>query len=320
MANTTTAIVTHVRSYYDRQMLEKAKPHLVHTWFGQIRDIPQNITDTIKFRRYGLLSAATTALTEGQSPAGSSLSVTDLSATCAQYGDFVTLTDELETETEDPIIMEVNDILGQQAGNTFDQLCRDVVVAGSTVQYASTAVSRVTVTSTMKVSAAEFREAVRTLKIQEARKITSMVSPNPNVDTIPINSCFVAIIHPKTTYDLKGDAEFVPVENYPSQSDVMPGEVGKIDEIRFVETTNAKVFTGLGSGGIDVYGTLILAANAYGVTRIAGKALQTITHPLGSAGTADPLDQRSTHGWKGYFVAKILNDNWMVRLEHAVTA
>lgn len=300
-------------------MLEKAKPHLVHTWFGQIRDIPQNASDTIKFRRYGLLSAATTALTEGQTPTGSSLAVTDLSATAAQYGDFITLTDELETETEDPILMEVNDIQGQQAGNTFDQLCRDVLVTGSSVQYASSATSRITVTSVMKLTAAEIREAVRTLKNQNAMKIANMINPSTGVDTIPVNSCFIGIIHPNTTYDLKADPEFVPVENYPSQSGVMPGEVGKIDEVRFIETTNAKVFAGLGSGGIDVYGTLILAANAYGVTRIAGKALQTITHPMGSAGSADPLSQRATHGWKGYFVTKILNDSWMVRIEHAVS-
>jgi len=320
MANTTTSVVTHVRAFYDRQMLEKAKPHLVHTWFGQIRDIPQNSSDTIKFRRYGLLSAATTALTEGQTPAGSSLSVTDLTATAAQYGDFVTLTDELETETEDPIIMEMNDILGQQAGNTFDQLCRDVLAAGTSIQYASSAVSRGTVTSTMKMNVAEVREAVRTLKVQNATKITSMISPTPGIDTIPVNECFVGIVHPNTVYDLKADPEFVPVENYPSQSGVMPGEVGKIDEVRFIESTNAKVFTASGSGGIDVYATLILSANAYGVTRVAGKALQTITKPLGSAGSADPLEQRSTHGWKGYFVAKILNDSWLVRIEHAVSA
>lgn len=320
MANTTTSVVTHVRSFYDRQMLEKAKPHLVHTWFGQIRDIPQNATDTIRFRRYGLLNAATTPLTEGQTPAGSALSVTDLNATASQYGDFVTLTDELETETEDPIVMEVNDILGQQAGNTFDQLCRDVLVTGSSVQYASTAVSRVTVTSTMKLNLAEIKEAVRTLKNQNASKITSMIGPNSNIDTVPVNSCFVAIVHPNTTYDLKADADFVTVENYPSQAGVMPGEVGKMDEVRFIESTNAKVFSGAGAAGIDVYATLILAANAYGVTRVAGKALQTITKPMGSGGTTDPLDQRSTHGWKGYFVTKILNDSWMVRVEHAVSA
>lgn len=319
MASTTTTLVPHVRAFYDRQLLEKAKPHLVHAWFGQIRDIPQNSSDTIKFRRYGLLSAATTALTEGQTPAGSQLSVTDISATADQYGDFVILTDELETETEDPIIMEVNDILGQQAGNTFDQLCRDVLVTGSNIQYASSATTRLTVTSTMKLTAAEIREAVRTLKNQNARKITSMIGPNSGVDTIPVDSCFVGIVHPNTTYDLKSDPEFVPVENYPNQGNVMPGEVGKIDEVRFVESTNAKVFSAGGSGGIDVYATLIIAANAYGVTRIAGKALQTITHPLGSGGSADPLSQRATHGWKGYFVTKILNDSWMLRIEHATS-
>lgn len=319
MANTTTSVVTHRRSFYDRDLLEKAKPHLVHAWFGQIRDIPQNASDTILFRRYGLLTAATTALTEGQTPAGSSLSVTDVSATVSQYGDFVTLTDELETETEDPLILEVNDILGQQAGNTFDQIIRDVLAAGSSVQYASSATSNGTVTSTMKISAAEVREAVRTLKNQNARKITSMVGPSTGVDTIPVDACFIGIIHPNTTYDLKADPEFVPVENYPNQGNVMPGEVGKLDEVRFIETTNAKVFSGEGSGGIDVYGTLIIAANAYGVTRVAGKALQTITHPLGSGGSADPLSQRATHGWKGYLVAKILNDSWMVRLVHATS-
>lgn len=319
MANTTTSIVTSVVAFYDRQMLEKAKPHLVHTWFGQVRDIPMNNSNQIKFRRYSLLAAATTALTEGQSPAGSQLAVTDLSATSLQYGDFLTLTDQLMTETEDPLIMEMNDILGQQAGNTFDQLCRDTLLAGTTVQYATGAAGRTSITSTMKISAAEIRKATRTMKQQNAIKITSMISPNPNIDTIPVNSCFVGIVHPNTTYDLKADPEFVPVENYPVQSDVMPGEVGKLDEVRFVETTNAKVFTGGGSGGIDVYGTLIIAANAYGVTRVAGKALQTITHPLGTSGTADPLDQRSTHGWKGYFVAKILNDSWLVRIEHAVS-
>lgn len=320
MAFTSTSVVPHVVAYYDRQLLEKAKPHLVYSWFGQIRDIPMNASDTIKFRRYGLLSAATTALTEGVTPVGSALAVTDLTATAAQYGDFITLTDELLTETEDPLIMEMNDILGQQAGNTFDQLTRDTLVLGTNIQYASTAVSRQTISSSMKISAAEIREAVRTLKIAEAAKLSEMVNPTTGIGTLPINSAYIAIVHPKTTFDLKSDAAFLPVEQYPSQASVMPGEVGKIDEVRFIETTNAKVFPLAGVGFlVDVYATLIFGANAFGITRIAGKALQTITHPLGDAGSADPLNQRSTHGWKGYFVAKILNDAWMVRLEHATS-
>lgn len=229
------------------------------------------------------------------------------------------MTDQLETETEDPIILEMNKLLGQQAGNTFDQLCRDVLVTGTTIQYAGAVAGRSSVAATNKISSSEIKKAVRTLKTNNALKITQMVEPTTGIDTIPLNSCFVAIVHPNTTYDLKADSLFVPVENYPSQSNVMPGEVGKMDEVRFIESTNAKVFSAAGSGSIDVYGTVILGAEAYGVTRIAGKALQTITHPLGTSGTADPLDQRSTHGWKGYFITKILNDAFMLRLEHAVS-
>lgn len=319
MANTTTSIVTHVVSFYDKDLLDRALPHLVHTWFGQVRDIPQNASDTIKFRRYNRLTAATTPLTEGTTPAGSTLSVTDVTATASQYGDFVTLTDELETETEDPIIVETNKLLGEQAGDTFDQLCRDVLVTGTTIQYAGAAISRATISSTMKISLAEIKEAVRTLKNNNTKKITSMIDPVNAVDTKAVNSCFIAIVHPNTTYDLKAEATFVPVEQYPNQADVMPGEVGKMDEVRFIETTNAKVFP-LAGTAVDVYATLIMGADAYGVTRVAGHALQTITHPLGSAGTGDPLNQRSTHGWKGYFVAKILNESWILRLEHAVSS
>ena len=74
-----------------------------------------------------------------------------------------------------------------------------------------------------------------------------------------------------------------------------------------------------GSGGIDVHGTLIIAKHFYATTAINGEAMKNIIKPLGSAGTADPLDQRSTSGWKATFVAKILNENFAVRIEHAVS-
>jgi len=172
----------------------------------------------------------------------------------------------------------------------------------------------------MKISAAEVRELVRTLKNNNARKIMNMINPTNAIDTIPVNACFIGLVHPNTTFDLKQDSAFVPVENYPSQADVMPGEVGKLDEVRFIESTYSKVFTAAGSGGIDVYATLVFGADAYGVSRLSGKAMELITKPLGSAGTADPLDQRASAGWKGWFTSVILNQNFMVRLEHAVSS
>lgn len=321
MANTTVTQVPHgINNFYDRTMLKAAKPLLLHTKWAQVRDLPMKMTNVIKFRRYALLAVNTTALTEGVTPSGKQLSVTNVTATVAQYGDFVTLTDFLELTTLDPVLTEMADVLGQQAGNSLDQLCRDVIVVGTTVQYASTATTTATVTAAMKITQAEVREAVRTLQGNDAAKMTRMVNPSTGFNTSPINASYIGIISENTLFDLKDEPGFTHVEEYASQKDVMEGEVGKMDDVRFVMTTNAKVESGLGAGSIDVHNTMIIAQNFYAISRISGAALKNIVKPLGSAGSADPLDQRSTSGWKATFVAVILNENFGLRLEHAVSS
>ena len=321
MANTTVTQIPHaVNNFYNRNMLKAARPRLVHTRWAQVKDLPKNNSNVIRFRRYSLLSAATTPLNEGVTPSGSQLSSTNVDATVAFYGDFITLTDELVLTTLDPILTEMSDVLGQQAGNTLDQLTRDVITAGTTVQYASSASSRATVTSVMKLTRQEIREAVRTLQSNDAAPITKMVNPTTGFNTTPIGDCYVAIISEDTLFDIKQETGWTPVEEYSSQKGVMDGEEGKIDNVRFVMSTNAKVFSAAGSGSIDVHATLVMAQDFYGISRIAGAAMKNIVKPLGSAGTADPLDQRQTTGWKASFVAKILNENFAVRIEHAVSA
>jgi len=321
MADTTTTLVPQAVNYfYDRSMLKAARPLLVHLKWGQVRDIPKNNGTSIRFRRYSLLAANTTPLSEGITPSGTSLTITNIQATIAQYGDFTTLTDLLIMSTLDPIMTENSELLGQQAGNSLDQVCRDVIIAGTTIQYASTATSTVTVTASMKLTRTEIREAVRTLQGNDAEKITSMVNPSTGFNTSPINAAYVGIISENTLFDLKNESGWVGIEEYSAQKDIMEGEVGKLDDVRFVMTTNAKVLTGEGAGGIDVHATLIMAKNYYGISRISGEAMKTILKPLGSGGTSDPLDQRGTAGWKASFVAIRLNENFAVRIEHAVTA
>ena len=322
MANTTrTEIPAEVNYFYDRSLLVRAVPYFVHTKFGQVRDVPRNAgTDSIKFRRYGSLTAATTALTEGVTPTGSQLSVTDVTATVLQYGDYVTLTDVVQMETYDPILTETAEVLGEQAGDTLDQLCRTVLVATTTKQYASTATSTAEVGAAMKLDRDEVKEAVRTLKGNNAKPLTRMVDPSTGYNTTPLNKAYIGIVHPNTTYDLDDATGWVPVEKYANKGDVMDNEVGSLAGVRFVETTNAYVEEDSGVGAIDVYHTLILGADAYGITRISGESLKNIVKPLGSAGTADPLDQRTTSGWKATFVAKILNEDFLCDIEHAVSS
>lgn len=320
MANTTrTEIPEEVNNFYDRALLERALPYLVHNKFAQVRDIPKNGgTNVIKFRRYGSLTANTTALSEGVTPAGTALSVTDVTATALQYGDYVTLTDIVLMETYDPILTETADILGEQAGDSLDQLCRAVLVAGASEQFASTATTVATVDDAMKLDRAEVKEAVRTLKGNNAKPVTSMINPSTGYNTTPLNAAFIGIVHPSTTYDLDDATGWIPVEKYPNKSDVMPGEVGSLAGVRFIESTNA--YTVAGTLVTTVYGTLIFGQNAYAQTRISGEALKNIVKPLGSAGTADPLDQRTTSGWKATYVAKVLNANFIIVVYHAVSS
>jgi N4-gp56 family major capsid protein len=324
MANTTRLqIPQEVSNFYDRTLLLRVVPRFVHMRWAQFRDIPRKSgSGTIKFRRYSNLAAATTPLSEGITPPGSQLAVTDITATVSQYGDFITGTDVLEYESEDAILTETASILGDQASDTMDILTRDILAAGTNVFYGGTATSTITVTNTDLIDAVVIKKVIRLMKNNKARKMLEMLNPTTGIGTTPINSSYIAVVHPNTTFDLKSltSTGFIPVEKYASQKNVMDGEVGAMDEVRFVESTNAKVLVGAGAGGIDVYVTLVLADQAYGVTKVNGESLRNIVKALGSGNTSDPLEQRWTSGWKTTFVAKILNDAFLVRIEHAVSS
>lgn len=323
MADTTTRtqISNAINNFYNRTLLERAVPLYLHTRFGQVRDIPMKSgTDTIKWRKYGALTATTTALTDGVTPSGSQLSITDTTAQIQYYGDYVTFSDKVKLETIDPLLTETADVLGEQAGDSIDQICRTVLVAGTTVQYAATATATNEVTAAMKLTRDEVKQAVRTLQGNNARPVTAMVNAGANVNTMPINRAYIGIISEDTLYDLDDATGWIPVEKYPNKRDVMPGEVGSLAGVRFLMTTNAGTSAAGGADSNDVHYTLILGKNAYGVTRLAGNAMRNIIKPLGSAGSGDPLDQRSTSGWKATFVAKILQQAFMIRVEHGVSA
>jgi N4-gp56 family major capsid protein len=246
--------------------------------------------------------------------------VTDVTATVKYYGDYVTLTDVLILETYDPILTETADILGEQAGLSLDTMLRDIMAAGTTIQYASTAVSDGTVTAAMKLTRDEVKQAVRTLRGNNAKVITKMIDPSTGYNTVPVGNSYVGIVSEDSAFDLDDATGWIPVEKYPNKSNVMPDEIGALGNVRFVMSTNAYVATGLGAGGVDVHYTIILGQNAVAQTRISTAALKNIVKPLGSAGTADPLDQRATSGWKASYVAKILNQNNLVVIHNGVSA
>lgn len=303
-----------VAAFYDRNMLERATPSLVHDKHGQSRPIPKGNSKSIKFRRYNALAVATTPLTEGITPAGKQLSITDVTATLEQYGDFVTVSDVVSMTVEDAVITEATDVLGEQAGQTLDTVYRDVLNAGTNVYYAGGVAARVNVAA--KPAIADLTVLTKTLKGQNAKTFTEMIQGSAKINTYPIRPAFMAITHTDKISEYENLVGWKSVEEYASQGQVDPNEAGAWKNIRFQETTNAKIFAGAGAVGVNVYSTLVLGKNAYGIVGLRGnRNIETIVKPLGAG--EDALNQRATVGWKAMATAKILNDAFMIRYETA---
>lgn len=314
--NTTisTASPTYLnKTYYDRNLLENAKTKLVHAQYGQKRNIPLNSGKTVEFRRWTLFDPATVvALTEGVTPDGQDLKQTNVTATINQYGAYVEVSDMLKTTSYDDVMEGSTDMLGEQVGTAIDWITRDAMCAGTNVQYANGQASRSALAATDKLTVAEIRKAVRTLKKNKA-KMFSVSGKKPH---------FICICSPDATYDLQDDALWKDVSKYSNAEQVYSGEIGRLFGVVFVESTEAKVYAAGGASSADVHASLVFGRDAYGVIELEGRGnLHTIIKGLGSGGTSDPLDQRCTVGAKvdGY-TAKILNDAWLVRIEHGVTA
>ena len=299
-------LTKEMKTFYDKALIRLAEPELVHDQFAQKRPIPKNGGKTIEFRKYAPLAKQLTELTEGVTPDGQKLTVTTIEATVKQYGGYITLSDVLLLTAIDNNLMEAITLLASQAARTSDTITREVLVAGTNVQYAEGVHStRATLAWTSaeendNLTVKAVRMATRTLKNQNAKKI---------------GSNYVGIIHPDVAFDIMSDPEWKYPHQYKDTSNLYAEEIGEVGGVRFVETTEAKKFVNEGASSRDVYATLVLGANAYGVTEITGGGLQTIVKQLGSAGTADPLNQRATAGWKLMKTAVRLVEQYMVRIE-----
>jgi len=292
-----------MKTYYDRRLIARALPTLLHARFAQRRTIPRRGGKIIEFRKFSSLGVSKTALTEGTPPAGQSLTVTAITATVLQYGDGVKFSDLVRTTTIDPILEETTDLLAEQAAESIDEIVRDALVLGTSVQYwDGSRAARVNIAATDTLNVATIRRAVLTLTLNRARKIDGM---------------YHAIIHPRQAHDLQGTTEWVNAQIAGERTGrVQSGALGSLYGVTFWVSDKAHLVANSGVGAtVDVYMALFFGADAYGVVALESHNLETIFHPLGSAGTSDMLNQQSSMGWKVAFTTKILSDEFMVRVE-----
>ena len=370
-----------MKTFYNTSLLENSRAQLFFNQFGMEQPLPKNGGNKVEFRKFDTFKKALTPLTEGVTPDGNKVNMKKIEAEIEQYGDYTTISDRLELEAVDPIIVGVTEEHGAQAGETLDTLTRNTVIAGTQVNYANGKTSRSALTASDVISGQEVAKAATGLK--------KMKAPT-------INGDYVAIIHPSVTYDLRQDNQWLEAHKYARPEEIYNGEIGKLHGVRFVETTEQKVYRGedlidtsrtltvntsisasstvkvnetltadelagryvqVGTGvfyvsanttdtltlkdpldhtvagsatasandliypgeggkdGVAVYATLFMGKDAYGRINPSAESLEVIVKQRGSAGTSDPLDQRSTVGWKASHAAIILYEERLLRLE-----
>ena len=296
------------KTYYDMTLIDEAQAQLVHDQFGQKKPIPAGGGKTIEFRKFHSYEKALTPLQEGVTPAGKAVKVTAITSTVDQYGDYTMLSDVLDLTSIDNVVLETTKNHGRQAGMTLDTVTRNVLHSGTNVTYCPSISAKDTEITSRANLKADCQLTVDVI-MQVVAKLRAMNAPT-------INGKYVAIIHPYVAYDLMTDPLWVDAHKYTNATNLYEGEIGEIAGVRFVQTSEARIYKGEGCPtDLAVFGTLFLADGAYGVTEITGGGLETIVKQKGSAGTADPLNQRSTVGWKAIKTAEILIQDYIVRVE-----
>ena len=224
-----------MRTYYSDYLIDNAEPALVHDRFAQKHAIPAGNGKSVQFRKYDPLPKLTEPIAEGITPTGQTINMGIVNATVAQYGGYVELTDLLLMTAIDNNLCMATKLLGSQAGRTLDTISREVLVGGTNVQYAEGSVS----SRSQLVGGNASREDNHYLTVDAIRKAVRFLK-NQNAEKI--DGAFVAIIHPDCAYDLMSDPNWRYPHQYADPSAIFEGEIGRIEGVRFIESTEAKIF------------------------------------------------------------------------------
>lgn len=302
-ATTTPSLSAKMAVYYDRLMLSRLRKKLVLHQFGETRNLPMNSGTTVQWFRRVDLPANVTALTEGVIPTAIGLSATSISAQLAQYGDFTQTSDLISMTSIDDEIESAVDILSYRAALTLDTLDRNILDAGTNVQFANSKLALSAVATTDVLTGLEVRKAARALMAVDAQSI--------------LDQDFAAVVHPNNAYDLQSDTAvggWNEANTYVSTENRLSGELGRLYGVRFFQSTNVS-FTSTGtSGSANVYSTHFLAKGAFGVVNFDG-GVHTYVKKSGDQDTSNPLSQYATIGYKLTYANKMLDNNRQVTVK-----
>lgn len=306
--NNTTNIPPMVRDFAIRNLLMVAYPPLVHAAHAAKYSIPVKSGDTAVWRGYTRLPTATAPLVDGVTSAGALMSQSTIKAVVKEFGNFVYYTDQLKLIVEDNTIGTGTTLLGENLGESVDEMYRDVLASCSFVYQAAAGGNLETPT---EITQTDINRVWTAMLSRNAKFISNYVDPSKDFATVPLLPAYWGVIHTDLLPDLELCTDFVGPESYGQAGAKMPYEAGSTRYVRWQYSSIAAV----SAAAVPVYSLPITGKEAYGGVSIGPKNGEFFIEPLGSSGSADPLHQRGSMGYKHWFASRYLNDNFGSVLE-----
>lgn len=302
-AQVTTGLTQEMSTYYEKVFLARAEYEYIYNQGAQMRTQPANEGKTVVFTRHTPLATATTALTEGTNPAEVNLTAANVSATLVEYGNTVKISRFLSLTSIDAGNKEKIEVVGQNMGETLDELTRNELFTGATVQLAGGKSTLSTVAITDVLSVAELRKAVRTLKLNKARRYQN-------------GAPWLGKVGPNTSYDLTLDSTFMSADIYDNgATKLYNGELGKILGVRIIESPNQYESVNAGASSADIFSNFVHGADAFGCIDLVGDKPQLYIIPHTKVDSGNPAGRFSIVAWATAYVTKTLNANWLINIK-----
>lgn len=231
-ANTTqqASMSAQMKAFYDTELLENSRKDMFFSQFGEKQPLPAGGGNKVVWRKWNTFDKAMTPLTEGVTPTGQTFGSTKIEAECFQHGTYTKITDKLELQAIDDVILGAAEEMGASAGETQDTLIRNRVISGTNVYYAPN--GNTPVTSRKDITKACV--LTPTLVNKVATKLKKAKAPK-------IDGSYIMLIHPSCSFDIRESDGWKDVHKYAAVKEVFNGEIGELHGVRFIENDNVKV-------------------------------------------------------------------------------
>ncbi len=233
---TSATFADSVRAHLAKQTLAIAKKKMAFWQIGDaLTDLSGGMGKVWKGVRYERIPKPLAPLTEGTTPAGSSMSITPVTGIAEQWGRYVTLTDVGLLTVTHPIMVKANELLGKNAAETIDTETQRVLQYGSQVYFPGTVTARsgLNAMATHKLTHATILKAVSWLDDRGA-------------DTFD-GSSYLGVVDPLVANDFTQDSTFVAAAQYSAVNKLFNNEIGTWAGVRWIKSNHVQRYTTLGA-------------------------------------------------------------------------